>query len=216
MGGELYAISEEDFEEKYTIALKDVRYDFRTIMTPALSIRNDYETETWLTQERIDKIGWEKNEIKTYRARYLKYLEKIGRSKVVIAETGRSSLEIIKKVGDPENQNNFFVKGLVVGSVQSGKTSNFNAVINSSIDIGYKLIIVLSGIMEDLRKQTQIRTEKEVEGKMTGQNRFIGVGEIASFGQLGKYKDVNQVILPTSVQNDFNRTMQEARVVTSE
>jgi hypothetical protein len=38
------------------------------------------------------------------------------------------------------------VVGLVVGSVQSGKTSNFNAVINSCVDLGYNLIIVLSGI----------------------------------------------------------------------
>lgn len=211
MAGEEYTLSEDDFEEKYTIALKDVRYSFQTVMTPSLSIRNDYNSDTWLTKDRINKIGWDNEDVKTYRARYLKYLEKIGRSKTVIEETSRSSLEIIKKIGDPENQNNFFVKGLVVGSVQSGKTSNFNALINSSIDVGYKLIIVLSGIMEDLRRQTQIRIEKEIEGKMTGQNRFIGVGEIASFGQLGQHKDVNQVIIPTSAQNDFNRTMQEAQ-----
>lgn len=211
MAGEEYTLNEDDFEEKYTIALKDVRYSFQTVMTPSLSIRNGYNSDTWLTKDRVNKIGWDNDEIKTYRARYLKYLEKIGRSKTVIEETGRSSLEIIKKIGDPENLNNFFIKGLVVGSVQSGKTSNFNAVINSSIDVGYKLIIVLSGIMEDLRRQTQVRTEKEIEGKMIGQNRFIGVGEIASFGQLGQHKDVNQVIIPTSAQNDFNRTMQEAQ-----
>ncbi len=201
-----------DFDEKYNIALRDVRYNYRTIMNPSMSIQNEYK-DTWLNESRIDEIGWDNDETKakTYRGRYLLYLEqKLGRSKSMINETERSSLEIIKKIGDPKNPNNFFVKGLVVGSVQSGKTSNFNAVVNSSIDVGYKLIIVLSGIMEDLRRQTQIRTEKEVEGKMIAQDKFIGVGEIASFGQLGRFTDVNQVILPTSTQNDFNRTMQQA------
>lgn len=201
-----------DFDEKYSIALRDVRYNFRTIMNPSMSIQNEYK-DTWLNEKRIEEIGWDNDEkkIKTYRGRYLLYLEKkLGRSKSMINETERSSLEIIKKIGDPKNTNNFFVKGLVVGSVQSGKTSNFNAVVNSSIDVGYKLIIVLSGIMEDLRRQTQIRTEKEVEGKMVAQDKFIGVGEISSFGQLGQFTDVNQVILPTSTQNDFNRTMQQA------
>lgn len=210
--GKTYNLTDNDFDEKYTIALRDVRYNYRTIMNPSMSIQNEYK-DTWLNENRIDEIGWDNDETKakTYRGRYLLYLEKkLGRSKSMINETERSSLEIIKKIGDPKNTGNFFVKGLVVGSVQSGKTSNFNAVVNSSIDVGYKLIIVLSGIMEDLRRQTQIRTEKEVEGKMVAQDKFIGVGEIASFGQLGQFTDVNQVILPTSTQNDFNRTMQQA------
>lgn len=210
--GKTYNLSDNDFDEKYIIALRDVRYNYRTIMNPSMSIQNEYK-DTWLNENRINAIGWDNDETKakTYRGRYLLYLEKkLGRSKSMINETERSSLEIIKKIGDPKNSNNFFVKGLVVGSVQSGKTSNFNAVVNSSIDVGYKLIIVLSGIMEDLRRQTQIRTEKEVEGKMVAQDKFIGVGEIASFGQLGQFTDVNQVILPTSTQNDFNRTMQQA------
>jgi hypothetical protein len=207
--GKTYGLSECDFEEKFSIALKDVRYNYRTIMNPSLSLQNEYKN-SWLTQQRIDEIGWDKEEIKTYRARYLKYLEKIGRSKSIIEATSTSSLEIINKIGDPKNPNIFFVKGLVVGSVQSGKTSNFNAVINSSIDVGYKLIIVLSGTMEDLRRQTQIRSEKEVEGKMISLNTFVGVGEDHSFGIQGKYPDVNQIIIPTSRIKDFDINMKES------
>jgi hypothetical protein len=208
-GGKIYGLSESDFEEKFSIALRDVRFNYRTIMNPSLSIQNEYK-DSWLTQARINEIGWDNEEIKTYRARYLKYLEKIGRSKSIVDTTATSSLEIINKIGDPKNTNNFFVKGLVVGSVQSGKTSNFNAVINSSIDVGYKLIIVLSGTMEDLRRQTQIRSEKEVEGKMIAHNTFIGVGEDYSFGVQGKYPDVNQIIIPTSRTKDFDINMKES------
>jgi len=47
-------------------------------------------------------------------------------------------------MGDPKSREEFYVKGLVVGSVQAGKTQNFNAVINRAIDSGYGLIIVLA------------------------------------------------------------------------
>jgi hypothetical protein len=210
--GREFNLTDTDFSEKYSIALRDVRYNYNTIMNPSISIQNEYK-DTWLNESRIHEIGWDNDETraKTYRGRYLLYMEKkLGRSKSMINETERSSLEIIKKIGDPKNSNNFFVKGLVVGSVQSGKTSNFNAVVNSSIDVGYKLIIVLSGIMEDLRRQTQIRTEKEVEGKMITQGSFMGVGEENSFGPLGKFDDVKQIVIPTSRNKDFDRNLKES------
>jgi len=212
-GGEEYNLSDNLFNEKYNAALKDVRYTHPTTINPSISLQNDYK-ESWLNDFRINEIGWNKDDTKhkTYRGRYLKYLdEKLGRSKNIIDETDRSSLEIIKKIGDPKINEAFFVKGLVVGSVQSGKTSNFNAVVNSAVDVGYELIIVLSGIMEDLRKQTQIRTQKEVVGEKKG--TFIGVGEISSFGIQGDYKDVNQIIIPTSIDKDFNLEMKESNLI---
>jgi hypothetical protein len=211
-GNKEYNLSDEDFTNKYIIALRDVRFKYRTIMNPSISIQDNYE-DTWLNEERIETLGWNDDELsaKTYRGRYLIYLnKKLGRSKSIIIETERSSLEIIKKIGDPKNPNDFFIKGLVVGSVQSGKTSNFNAVVNSAIDVGYKLIIVLSGLMEDLRRQTQLRTEKEVEGKMIEQGMFIGVGEENSFGPLGKFEDVTQIVIPTSKFKDFDRNLKES------
>jgi hypothetical protein len=210
---EIYGFPElksEKFEGLYKIAIIECRTNIQTGMTPSISlvgkgIKNNY----WLNNERIKELNWESDELITYRTRYLKYLEKIGRSREYIDETERSSLEILKKIGDPKSSENFFVKGLVVGSVQSGKTSNFNAVINSAIDIGYDLIIVLSGIMEDLRRQTQKRIEKEVEGKYEA-GSFIGVGSISSFGPLGIHKEIRQVILPTSQEIDFNKSIKEA------
>ena len=208
--GQIYNLSEKEFNNKYDIALKEAKYEKKTSMSPSISLQKNYE-KTWLTSERIEQLKWNNEDLRSYRTRYFKYLEKIGRTKSIINETERSSIEIIKKFGDPLSDENFFIKGLVVGSVQSGKTSNFNAVINSSIDVGYKLIIVLSGLMEDLRSQTQKRIEKEVEGKMVKTNDFIGVGQISSFGQLGKYPEINQVVVPTSDTIDFNKTMQEAQ-----
>ncbi len=202
-------LSELEFYKLFDIAIKEFRHNHTTSMAPSISLRKSH-LETWLTKERIESLNWNSDEIITYRTRYLKYLESIGRAKSIVEETERSSLEIIKKIGDPLSSDVFFTRGLVVGSVQSGKTANFNAVINSSVDVGYKLIIVLSGIMEDLRRQTQTRIEKEVVGTYLGSDKFDGVGKISSFGQLGQYKNVNQIVVPTSNTNDFNRAMQRA------
>lgn len=53
-------------------------------------------------------------------------------------------------------------KGLVMGNVQSGKTANFAGVIARAADAGYRLVIVLSGMHNNLRAQTQTRLEKDI------------------------------------------------------
>lgn len=205
------SISHSDFDAKFKIAIKEVKFLRQTTIGESTSITKD-EKESWLNSERIKILGWDdENKPATYRNRYLRYLNHLGRPVSVIEETRKSSLEIVKKIGDPKSGDPFFVKGLVVGSVQSGKTSNFNAVINSCVDLGYNLIIVLSGIMEDLRRQTQIRIEKEVEGKMLSNNKFSGVGEIASFGVQGLYKDVTAITLPTSTLKDFSKELRDSQ-----
>lgn len=50
-------------------------------------------------------------------------------------------------------------KGLVVGYVQSGKTTNFIAVMAKMADVNYRMVIVLSGIHNGLRRQTQERLD---------------------------------------------------------
>jgi hypothetical protein len=51
----------------------------------------------------------------------------------------------------------FKTKGLVLGHVQSGKTSNYTGVIAKAADRGYRLVIVLAGVHNELRRQTQDR-----------------------------------------------------------
>lgn len=200
-------LKDDKFEQFYKIAINECRHSNQTGMSPSVSLVGENNKKNkWLTKERIVELQWESDELITYRSRYMQYLENAGRSKEYIDETKRSSLEILKKIGDPKSDTNFFVKGLVVGGVQSGKTANFNAVINSAIDAGYDLVIVLSGIIEDLRKQTQRRIEKEVEGKFEG-GAFIGVGKVSSFGPLGSHKEVRQIVVPTSQEVDFNKTI---------
>jgi hypothetical protein len=161
--------------------------------------------KTWLTATRKSKIEW------NYSNRYFKYLANSGRSEKVIKETETSSLSILEKLADPKSDSPIYSKGLVVGAVQSGKTGNFNAVVNRAIDSGYNLIIVLSGIMEDLRSQTQSRIEKDVvgEGKtdLLGNSGTKGVGNIVRFGIQGNH--VIQVKTLTSDERDFGKEAEQ-------
>jgi hypothetical protein len=164
---------------------------------------------TWLTVERKEELknSW------NYSDRYFTLLEKAGRSEKVIDETKNTSLEILEKMGDPKSREEFYVKGLVVGSVQAGKTQNFNAVINRAIDSGYGLIIVLAGLMEDLRNQTQLRIENDVigEGLDIDTDTLVkkGVGTIRRFGNMGD-SGITQVISITSAKSDFKKSLLDA------
>ena len=55
-------------------------------------------------------------------------------------------------------------RGLVVGYVQSGKTANFTGVAAKACDVGYKFVIVLGGVIENLRRQTQRRLDRQLIG----------------------------------------------------
>jgi len=78
-----------------------------------------------------------------------------------IASIDASSTKILALLDHPK-QDGFRTRGLVVGFVQSGKTTNFTAVMAKAADRGYKLFIVLSGIHNTLRRQTQIRLVKDL------------------------------------------------------
>jgi hypothetical protein len=54
--------------------------------------------------------------------------------------------------------------GLVIGYVQSGKTANFTALTAKAMDAGYQLVIVLAGMHNTLRAQTQSRLDRELFG----------------------------------------------------
>ena len=67
--------------------------------------------------------------------------------------------------GDPTADGAWARKGLVMGNVQSGKTQNYIGLINKAMDSGYKIIILLGGHLNDLRKQTQERVDEGVIGR---------------------------------------------------
>ena len=65
---------------------------------------------------------------------------------------------------DPAEDGNLTRHGLVIGHVQSEKTANYTAVLAKAADSGYNFFIVLTGLYNDLRDQTQLRLSKELVG----------------------------------------------------
>jgi hypothetical protein len=87
-----------------------------------------------------------------------------GRSEAEINELVISSSQILGLLASPVTDQ-FSSRGLVLGYVQSGKTTNFIATISQAADEGYRLIIVLSGVTNNLRRQTQERLERSLTGE---------------------------------------------------
>jgi len=115
--------------------------------------------------------------------RYRKYLTHIkGWAETSVDKIDTISDEIMEDIEDPTVTNRpFDRRGLVVGYVQSGKTANFMGIINKAIDSGYRIIIVLAGMHENLRQQTQERIDEEVLGIDTNpdeKQKRIGVSTL--------------------------------------
>lgn len=84
---------------------------------------------------------------------------------------------ILDLLGNPAEAAAWDRRGLVVGEVQFGKTSNYSALACKAADAGYKMIIILAGIHESLRMQTQIRMDDAFLGFRTDHtNAPTGVG----------------------------------------
>lgn len=73
-----------------------------------------------------------------------------------VSRIDRTSTEVVSLLENPA-QSTFSGRGLVVGYVQSGKTANMEAVIAKAVDAGYRFVIILAGMTNSLRKQTQDR-----------------------------------------------------------
>jgi hypothetical protein len=89
----------------------------------------------------------------------------VRRPAQVMKELDESTSEVIDLLGDPKREGIWDRLGLVVGHVQSGKTQHYTALVAKALDAGFKLVIILSGIHENLRQQTQERVEEVIIGK---------------------------------------------------
>lgn len=159
------------------------------------TLKSDKGHISWLTSDR--KTGWR------YWQRYREFLEN-AISEAALDGLDRSTDSILGLLEDPERQDAFDRRGLVVGHVQSGKTSSYTGLICKGADAGYKIIIVLAGLHNNLRSQTQIRLDEGFLGYETRANTsdlpLTGVGIL----------DQDPTIRPNYATNrsnngDFNR-----------
>lgn len=137
----------------------------------------------------------------TYWNRYRSYLLKDMEFSGNVVNTMDDILDkITDLLGNPKSKQSFQRKGLMIGDVQSGKTANYTGLICKAADVGYKVIILLTGTIERLRQQTQKRLD---EG-------FVGLDSEALLRQkpvhrigAAKYDESKNPMVLTSYSDDF-------------
>ena len=138
----------------------------------------------WLYTKKAD-INWE------LWNRYKSYMHEKDPS-FPINDLDDFTDKILDKCVDPKQEGSWDRRGMVVGHVQSGKTSNYVGLINKATDAGYKVIIVIAGTISSLRRQTQERIDEGFTG--ISSSDFILKNQGNNVG-VGKYK-VNTSIYP--------------------
>ncbi|MEP0923406.1 Z1 domain-containing protein [Leptolyngbya sp. ST-U4] len=115
--------------------------------------------EPWLPQSRAD-IDWD------FWNRYRRYLEEEkGWSPFTVDHLEQLTDSILERLESPKRRGAWDRRGMVVGQVQSGKTSNYTGLVCKAADAGYRLIIVLAGLHSNLRSQTQLRLDEGFLGR---------------------------------------------------
>ena len=173
----------------------DMEYEYKIVHNKGQAIFNDYdEKREWYSNLEIrDNFFW---------SRYKDYL--INHSSI-----SRISINLLDDVTLPDimnclgNPNDVLDKprlrrGLIIGDVQSGKTATYTGLICKAADAGYKVVILLTGITENLRRQTQERIDEGIVGITLKKE-----GKIEKYPRVGVGLD-NKQIKATSVTSTLN------------
>lgn len=160
--------------------------------------RNSVHQKGWYNLNNSKEYFWKRFRI---------YLTKKW-GKEIVSRLDETTNQILDNFGNPKSSEMFQRRGLLLGDVQSGKTATYTALCNKSADAGYRVIIVLTGTTEALRRQTQERLDLEFVGKdsqflleknMKGKKtRNIGVGKIKLD------LEEQRITLFTSIEKDFS------------
>ena len=157
----------------------------------------------WLTLRRAttDLFYWD---------RYRRQLMQSGFSKDVVGTIGRDTDKIVGLLEDPQKKGEWKRRGLVVGHVQSGKTANYSGVICKAADYGYKVVILLAGIHNNLRSQTQQRMEEAFIGVDTDRlDNNLPFNEVKT--GVGRISDTTRIPFSlTSREFDFRKSSKKA------
>ncbi|GJQ60982.1 MAG: endonuclease [Melioribacteraceae bacterium] len=169
----------------------------------------DQSHKPWLTDNK-ENIKW------YYWNRYKQLLIKNGFGNTVVGKMDIVTDEILDLLQDPKDEGAWQRKGLVVGHVQSGKTANYAAVVCKALDAGYRIVIIMAGLLNSLRKQTQGRVDSGVIGldsslmlhDIAVAGKLVGVGHFS-------HEEKNCPVSITTADADFNKstaTQQQAAI----
>jgi hypothetical protein len=160
--------------------LKRVLQNVAVVVPPAKILVNK-DHKPWLAAKkiRINNYFW---------GRYRDLLAHKGIPASVLVELETSVETVLDKTFDPDDRNSVDRRGLVMGNVQSGKTQHYIGLMTKAADAGYKVIIVIAGLHNSLRNQTQERVDEGFVGVRWNGNRGakrepVGVGRYGGGAQ---------------------------------
>jgi len=162
----------------YNISLEEIPLDliakklqqrFNIKMTLGTMFTNADKYKPWLEQ-LSGEIDW------YYWNRYKNLLINEKFPLHVVRSLDGITDQILDHTENPKKEGSWDRRGMVVGHVQSGKTANYTGLICKAADTGYQVIIVMAGMLNSLRNQTQERVDQGFIGKCTRLKTLIGSG----------------------------------------
>lgn len=179
------------FDKKAIISI--IASDRKIYQAPSSIIQEDEDGANWLTEFRA-------NSTVSFKF-WSDYKKTLSLPAPAITEIDRTTDKILNQLANPHKEGNWYRAGLVVGHVQSGKTGNFVGLANKAMDAGYKIILVLTGMYNDLRSQTQMRLDFGAIGRITDPDDPKYRGTIG----VGRYTNHPNIINLTSskLKGDF-------------
>ena len=190
--------------------LRQILFDFGIFEGSAKVLEDNRDHQEWLADER-SSIKW------NFWSRYKKYLEAVEKlPPAVVANIDETTEEVLKRLESPRRNGSWDRRGMVVGNVQSGKTSNYTGLISKAVDAGYKIVIVLAGLNNDLRSQTQKRIDKGFLGRDTKKKESydqtsskIGAGLLPGF-----YEPPVIAVTSADANGDFKKSVHHSVTIT--
>jgi len=189
-------------EETIEAARRELHSRYRVVMDLGRTLEEEGH-EPWLAARR-GVIEW------YYWPRYRQYLLRRGWPPLVVGTLDRATDDLLDLLGNPSAGNAWKRRGLVMGDVQSGKTATYTALIAKAADAGYRMVILLTGTLENVRRQTQLRLDEGFVGfDSGGWLTRMGIGRTALVG-VGQINQKRQAIVFTSRTYDFRTVVVEA------
>lgn len=194
----LFGVSGAEAEQNRTKIVKAIQTRVNVAVSSSAAIYGA-DSSNWLTGERIE---YDLNK-KGFWNRYKRYLEE-ERSPEELKAVDSDTNNILGHLADPQSVGPQQKKGLVIGDVQSGKTSNYAGLICKAVDCGYKIIIVITGVLDTLRAQTQERLERDFVGASTNSNTDPNIPYGVSIYNAPENNELANIQPLTDCSNDFS------------
>ena len=188
----MFAVSDEEAEllARQMEATHDIQMDIGSVL-------QDAAWEPWLQAAKTGITPY-------YWGRYKRLLVQKRLSGKVISALDQVTDRIVGLLENPLREGSWDRRGMVVGHVQSGKTANYVGAICKAADAGYQLIVVIAGIHNNLRNQTQVRVDEGFVGRDSARllaskpDQFVGVGQ---------FDHSRRPMTLTNSVRDFNKNM---------